>query len=72
MRDRNVTKEQVHMVLRDPAEIITVRYGRFAAYRKLKGKELVGVYEKKNEEIEIITILWVDKRRLQRFGFTRI
>ncbi len=44
MRDRDITKEQVHMILRDPAEIITVGCGRFAVYRKLKGKELVEVH----------------------------
>lgn len=72
MLDRGITEMQVREVLRSPAEVISVRYGRFAAYRKLQARELVVVYEKKNKEIEVITVLWVDKRRLRRLGFTRI
>ena len=72
MLDRGITETQVRDVLQSPKEVISIRYGRFAAYRRLHGKELVVVYEKKNEEIEVITVLWVDERRLRRFGFTRI
>ncbi|MFQ6064347.1 MAG: hypothetical protein ACE5L6_02620 [Candidatus Bathyarchaeia archaeon] len=55
-----------------PAEVVSVRYGRLAAYKRIEERELVVVYEKENEEIEVITVLWVDERRLRRLGFTRV
>jgi hypothetical protein len=72
MKDRGITKAQIYKVLRNPREVISVRYGRLAAYGDIKEKRLVVIYEKKNEDIEVITTLWVDERRLRRFGFTRI
>jgi len=50
MLDRGVRETQVREVLENPAEIISVRYGRFAAHGKIHGKELVVIYEKKNEK----------------------
>jgi len=72
MMDRDITETQIREVLQNPTEVISVRYGRLAAHRKLQRRELVVVYEKKNGKIEVITALWVDKRRLHRLGFTRI
>lgn len=72
MLNRDITETQVREVLQNPTEVISVRYGRSAAHRNLQGKELVVIYEKKNGKIEVITALWVDKRRLHRLGFTRI
>jgi len=37
-----------------------------------KERKLAVIYEKKNEDIEVVTTLWVDERRLKRLGFTRI
>jgi len=72
MQDRGVTEAQVREVLQSPVEVIPVRYGRLAAYRKIEDRELVVVYEKKNGKIEVVTVLWVDERRLKRLGFIRI
>jgi len=72
MRDRDVSEVNVREVLRSPGEVISVRYGRLAAHKEIGKRELVVVYEKENEEIEVITVLWVDKRRLRRLGFTRV
>lgn len=72
MEDRGVTEAQVREVLQSPVEVILAKYDRLAAYRKIEDRELVVVYEKKNGKIEVVTVLWVDKRRLKRLGFTRI
>lgn len=72
MEDRGITEAQIHKVLRNPKEVISVRYGRLAAYGEIDEKKLVVIYEKKNEHIEVVTTLWVDERRLKMFGFTRI
>lgn len=72
MKDRGMTKAQIHKVLRNPREVISARYGRLAAYDEIKERRLVVIYEKKDEDIEVVTTLWVDERRLRRLGFTRI
>jgi len=72
MLDRGVTEIQVREVLQSPTQVISVRYGRLAAYKKVKEGRLVVVYEKKNEEIEVVTVLWVDEKGLKRLGFVRI
>lgn len=72
MKDRGITETQIQKVLQNPKEAISVRYGRLAAYGEIEERKLVVIYEKKNEDIEVVTTLWVDKRRLKRLGFTRI
>ena len=72
MKDRGITEAQIHKVLLNPKEVISVRYGRMAAYGEIDEKKLVVIYEKKNEDIEVVTTLWVDERRLRTLGFTRI
>ncbi len=72
MKDRGITIAQVHKVLRNPREVISARYGRLAAYGEVEERRLVVIYEKKDENIEVVTTLWVDERRLRTLGFTRI
>lgn len=72
MKDRGITETQTHKVLQNPKEVILVRYNRLAAYDEIEKRKLVVIYEKKNEDIEVVTTLWVDERRLKRLGFTRI
>mgnify|MGYP007042449586 CR=1 FL=1 len=43
-----------------------------AAYGEVEEAKLVVIYEKKNEDVEVVTALWVDERRLRRLGFTGI
>jgi len=72
MKDRGITETQIRQVLQNPKEVISVRYGRLAAYGEVEEAKLVVIYEKKNEDIEVVTALWVDERRLKRLGFTGI
>jgi len=72
MKDRGITEPQIHKVLQNPREVISARYGRLAAYGKIEERKLVVIYEKRNENIEVVTALWVDERRIKRLGFTRI
>jgi len=43
-----------------------------AAHGEIEERKLVVIYEKENEDIEVVTTLWVDERRLKKLGFTRI
>ena len=72
MKDRGITEIQIHKVLQSPKEVISVRYGRLAAYGEIEERKLVVIYEKENEDIGVVTTLWVDERRLKRFGFVRV
>jgi hypothetical protein len=72
MRDRGISETQVRMVFQNPKEVISVRYGRLAAFREFDDKKLVVIYERKDDIIEVITTLWVDDRRLKTLGFTRV
>jgi len=72
MKDRRITMNQLSEVLRNPRETVSAKFGRFAAYGEVKGKKLAVIYEKKNQDIEVITVLWVDERRLKRLGFSGI
>ena len=72
MKDRRITKAQIHKALQDPREAISVRYGRSAAYSEIDDRKLVIIYEKRDQDIEVVTALWVDERRLKTLGFTRI
>ena len=72
MKDRAVTEKQIINVLQNPKETISVRYGRLAAYGTIKDQKLVVIYEKGNQNIEVVTVLWVDERRLKTLGFARI
>jgi len=72
MKDRGITETQIRKVLQNPSEVISARYGRLAAYGNIEERKLVVIYEKRNEDIEVVTALWVDERRLKTLGFIRI
>lgn len=72
MKDRGISETQVHRVLQNPREAIAARYGRLAAYGEIGERKLVVIYEKRDENVEVVTALWVDERRLKRLGFTRV
>jgi len=72
MRDRGISEVQVRVVFQNPKEVISVRYGRLAAFCEVGEKRLVVIYERKNEIVEVVTALWVDDRRLKALGFTRV
>ena len=41
MKDRGITEAQIRKVLRNPKEVISVRYGRLAAYGEIEERKLV-------------------------------
>lgn len=72
MAERGIRRYEVQAVILYPREKIDVRFGRIAVYGVMEGRQLVVIYEKRNEEIEVITTFWADKRRLKRLGFVGI
>ncbi len=72
IKEREVDIEFVEQVIKEPLEVIDVKFGRKAAYRKLDGYYLIVVFEEQKDEIVIVTVLKVDDARLNRYGFNRI
>lgn len=72
MKARKVDEVDVIAVLKKPVETITTKANRLASYRKANGKYIVVIHEKEDEENIVITVMRVDKRRLERFGFAEI
>jgi len=72
MRERKISFDQVEEVIKNPEEVINVKHGRRASYRRYGDKFIVAIYEESNGEVKVITVLKVDERRLMRYGFSRI
>jgi hypothetical protein len=72
MRDRGISEAEVRVVVQSPKEVVSVRYGRLAAFGEVDERKLVVIYERKNDVIEVVTTLWVDDRRLRALGFTGV
>ena len=72
MEERGIEKEEIEFVIGEPREVIQVKYGRLAAFDYFNGEGLVVIYQKHNDKIEVVTAIRADKRRLRRYGFSRI
>ena len=73
MEERDIGKREVEFVINEPEEEISVKFGRFAAFRWLNDKGLVIIYQKQtNRIVVVVTAVWADRRRLKRYGFARI
>ncbi len=72
IKERVVDIELIEQVIKEPLEVIDVKFGRKAAYRELNGYHLVVIFEEQKDEIVVVTVLKVDDVRLNRYGFSRI
>ncbi len=72
IKEREVELEHIEQVIKEPLEVIDVKFGRKAAYRELNGYNLVVIFEEQKDEIVVVTVLKVDDVRLNRYGFNRI
>ena len=72
LKEREIDIELIEQVIKEPFEVIDVKFGRKAAYRELNGYYLVVIFEEQKDEIVVVTVLKVDDVRLNRYGFSRI
>jgi mRNA-degrading endonuclease RelE of RelBE toxin-antitoxin system len=70
--ERSIAKSDVDETISNPTQAITVRYGRKAAFRRLRRGYLVVIYEEREEDFIVVTAVKVNKERVRRYGFTRI
>ncbi len=70
--ERGVSVEVVEKIIKQPEEVVTVKFGRRAAYRKYGDRYVVVIFEERKDEIVVVTTLKVDKERLKRYGFSRV
>ncbi len=71
-KERGIDLNHVELTVREPVEVINVKFGRKAAFKQFGEKYVVVIYEERNDEIIVVTTLKVDKERLKRYGFSRI
>ena len=73
MEERSIEKGEIEFVLKEPQEEIQVKFGRLAAFRYFNKKGVIVIYQKHNNRIiKVVTAVWADRRRLKRYGFSRI
>ena len=72
LQEREIEIELIEQVIKEPLEVIDVKFERKAAYRELNGYNLVVIFEEQKDEIVVVTVLKVDNVRLIRYGFSRI
>ena len=72
MEERTIRESEVKLVVREPREVISVKFGRLATFNYVHGRALVVIYERRNDIIEIVTAMWSDERRLREYGFSRV
>lgn len=69
---RGLSEDEISQVLSRPAQTILTRANRRAFYRQIRGKYIVVIHQKEDEEDVVITAMTVDRRRLIRLGFTQV
>lgn len=73
MEEREIGRDEIALVLTDPDEELPVKFGRRAAFRYFQETGLVVIYQQRpNKVVEVVTAVWADRRRLMRYGFTRV
>jgi len=72
MRLRGVEFAQVEAVLSRPTEIVATRANRLASYAEIQGRYIVVIHERHLDEDVVVTVMSVDRRRLARFGFSKL
>jgi len=72
LTQREITQENITYALANPVETIQAKRNRIAIYSQINDRYLLVIFEKLNNEELVITAIWSDRRRLRRFGFTRI
>lgn len=72
MHLRGVTFNEAKTVLSRPAETVATRANRLASYAEIQGRYIVVIHERHLDEDVVVTVMSVDKRRLERFGFSKI
>ena len=70
--ERGVSVEVIEDIVKRSEEVVTVKFGRKAAYRKYGDRYVVVIFEERKDEIVVVTTLKVDKERLKRYGFSRV
>ena len=71
-RERGIDDREIISTIEEPTEVIDVKHGRKGGFRHFECDYVVAIYETRNGEIVVVTSVKVDKRRLERYGFSRI
>lgn len=56
--ERRIKKEWIERVIRHPDKLITAKYGRKQAVKKINNDKISVIYIKENSDIVIVTVHW--------------
>lgn len=70
--ERGIPEGWAAEVIYNAEETINVKFGRKASYKKFGDDYVVVIYEESVDKMAVVTILKVNKERLERYGFSRI
>ena len=71
-KERGISEEWIKAVINEPQETIDVKFGRKASFKEFGDYYIVVIYEDHKDEIVVVTVVRADKKRLKRYGFSRI
>lgn len=71
-KERGIPEEWIKATINEPQEIIDVKFGRKASFKQFGDYYIVVIYEDHKSEIVVVTAVKVDKKRLKRYGFSRV
>lgn len=67
MHETEISKEEISETLLRPAETRGLRYGRHEVFKRLtRDSFLVLIFEKRNEDLIVVTALKVDESRVEK------
>jgi hypothetical protein len=70
--ERGIPEELIKAVINEPQETVNVKFGRKASFKEFGDYYIVVIYEDHKDEIVVVTVVKVDKKRLKRYGFSRV
>ena len=73
LTERSILVRDIESAIRNPLDLVQVRYGRLAVCGLLPGgKFVVVVYEKEEEDFIVVTAVKTNREGARRYGFTGI
>lgn len=70
--ERGISEEWTTEAIYNAEETVNVKFGRKASYKRFENDYVVVIYEESVDKITVVTMMKVNKERLERYGFSRV
>jgi hypothetical protein len=68
-KERGISEDWAAETINRAEGTINVKFGRKASYKRFGDDYVVVIYEESVDKITVVTIMKVNKERLERYGF---